>query len=181
MTHIREDIKLTWQTRARRGAMLKLESLLEFRDLLSDARAEGHPPIMELYIEAAVPMMISSETLRRDIATIREYPRENLYAWLENGISFDHLDKANQLAEIAHKAPADLLNEAVDPGNATGETMTVRELQAYALGERPMPAPMYWVNRLFTSIVGVPQRLNWNDEKKGRWHEWIEQGQEFFR
>ena len=181
MTHIREDIKLTWQTRARRGAMLKLESLLEFRDLLSDARAEGHPPIMELYIEAAVPMMISSETLRRDIATIREYSRADLYRWLENGISFDHLDNANQLAEIAHKAPADLLNEAVDPGNATGETMTVRELQSYALGERPMPAPMYWVNRLFDSLCKSPTRWQWSEEKAQRWSEWIDQGKEFFK
>jgi len=181
MMHIAADLKARWQTRARRNAMVKLMTLLEFRALLDDARAEGYPPLMELYAEGAEAMDCAVDTLRRDIATIREYPRGFLMYCIESGASFDHIETANQLAEIAHKAPKDLLYEAIDPGNATGETMTVKELQAHALGERPMPAPMYWVNRLFTSIVGVPQRLNWDGEKTSRFHEWLEVGKEFFK
>ena len=181
MNHIANGYKQQWQARARRSSELKLESLLEFRDILGDARAEGYPPLMELYAEAAPAMLCAVDTLRRDIAAIREYPEDVLRGWLANGLSFDHLETANQLGEIAHKAPADLLHEAIDPGNATGDAMTVRELVSHALGERPMPTPMYWVNRLFTSIVGVPQRLNWNDEKTSRFHDWLEAGKDFFK
>lgn len=181
MTHISVEVKATWRARARRNAHSKMQSLVEFRALLSDAKAEGYPPLMEMYTEGAEAMECAVDTLRRDIAAIREYSLVDLSNWITQGISFDHIETANQLAEIAHKAPADLLHEAIDPGNATGATMTVKELQAHALGERPMPTPMYWVNRLFTSIVGVPQRLNWDGEKTSRFHDWLEVGKEFFK
>jgi hypothetical protein len=179
--HIAAETKATWTARARRNAHSKMESLLEFRTLLNDAKAEGYPPIMELYAEAASAMECAVDTLRRDIATIREYSPAQLSIWIVRGISFDHMETANSLAEIAHKAPADLIHEAIDPGNATGETMTVKELQAHALGERPMPAPMYWVNRALSSFGGIPQRMNWNEEKTQRWNEILEQIREFFK
>lgn len=175
------ETKATWTARARRNAHSKLQSLLEFRALLNDAKAEGYPPLMELYAEAAEAMECAIDTLRRDVATIREYSAVDLSNWIVQGISFDHMETANSLAEIAHKAPADLLHEAINPGNATGETMTVKELQAHALGERPMPAPMYWVNKVFTALGNFPIRWNWSDEKKQRWNEWLEQGKEFLK
>ena len=179
--HIPAETKSTWTARARRNAHSKMQSLVEFRTLLYDAKAEGYPPIMELYAEAAKAMECAVDTLRRDVAAIREYSAPVLSIWIVNGISFDHIETANSLAEIAHKAPADLLNEAIDPGNATGETMTVRELQAYALGERPMPAPMYWVNKVLSSLGNFPTRFGLSEEKANRLHELIEEIRELLK
>lgn len=167
-----------WQTRARRGALSTLKSLLEFRELVPDFRAEA--VLMQAYQDAAKAMMIATDTLRDLMGKIREYPEGQLIFWINNGVSFDHMEKANQLAEIAHKTPAALLNEAVNPGNATGETMTVRELTAYALGEvaQPMKAITYRRVTLWNSLGKFPT-TGWDDDKVSRFAEWREAGREF--
>ena len=167
-----------WTKRARRGALSKLASLLEFRELMADFRAEN--VLMEAYAEASVAMCCSAETLRGDMGIIREYSRDDLVYWLSNGVLFDHIEKANQLAELAHKFPAQLLNECIDPGNAVGDTMTVKELQAFALGERKIHPAVYRFNILFSRLLKFPSELNWSDEKTGRYESWLEVGKEFF-
>ena len=57
--------------RARLGALGELESLLEFREDMDDWKAEGL--LMQAYAEQAADMMISRDTLRRKLATIRNY------------------------------------------------------------------------------------------------------------
>ncbi len=180
MTLIPETKLSEWHATAKRGAREILAILIEFRDeYMADFRAENC--LMQGYEEVATSLMLAPDTARDKIGMLRSYPKDKLLYWFDNDLSFDHLDKANSLAEIAHKAPADLLNEAIDPGNATGATMTVKELTAHALGERPMPAPMYWINRAFSSFGELPHRLNWNEAKAYRWHEWIEQGKELLK
>lgn len=167
-----------WATRARRSAYNKLVNLLEFREMIPDFKAEG--VLMEAYKEAGAAMMISPETLRRDIATIREYSKQDLVRWIRQGVSFDHLDTANSLYEIAHKSPKQLIEECIDPGNATGETMTVPELTAFALGEREIHPAVYQVNVWISRLCNFPTVLGWADEKRARFDEVIKQLKEFF-
>lgn len=181
MNFIADETKARWITRARRGALSKLRNLIEFRALMDDAKAEG--VLMQVYAEAAEAMLCATDTLRRDIGIIREYPTTDLIHWIANGISFDHMETANALHEYAHKAPADLLNEAINPGNAEGATMTVRELTAYTLGEKKRTPLIFQVANLFERIGGIPHRwkLNWDEEKTMRFNDWIETGKEFFK
>jgi hypothetical protein len=180
MTLIPTGILSTWRTRARRGALETLDNLLEFRALIPDFKAES--VLMEAYREAAESMMMSGETLRDYIGKIREYPAEKLRFWINEGVSWDHFDKANLLAEFAHKPPAQLLDEAINPGNATGETMTVKELTAYALGEisSPMKAEVYYFSVELSRLRKFPNRFNWEPEKSSRYLSWLEAGKEFF-
>ena len=168
-----------WSRRARRGALSKLRSLLEFRDMMDDFRAEN--VLMQAYAEAAIIMVCSADTLRADIANIREYSEADLVRWIENKVSFDHMEKANSLAELAHKTPMQLLNECIDPGNAVGDTMTVRELQSFALGEQKIHPAVYRWNVVLGRLRNFPTQLQWDDEKTGRYEAWLETGREFFK
>jgi hypothetical protein len=168
-----------WTRRARRGALSKLRSLLEFRDMVEDFRAEN--VLMQAYSEAAVIMVCSADTLRGDMANIRDYSEADLVRWITNKVSFDHMEKAHELAELAHKTPMQLLNECIDPGNAVGDTMTVRELQSFALGEQKIHPAVYRWNVIFPRLCNFPTQLQWNDEKSRRWQLWIDEGKEFFK
>jgi hypothetical protein len=179
MTLIPTDKYNEWHAIAKRGARELLAILIEFRDvMMPDFKAEG--VLMVAYAELAKCLMRSPDTLRDKIGNLRSYPSEKLLYWFDNDISFDHLDKSNQLAELAHKTPARLLDEAVTPGNAIGETMTVKELTSYALGEvaQPMKASSY---RL-TVILNQLRKFHtdgWEADKVTRFEEWREAGREF--
>jgi len=179
MMFIPAETKTVWRQRARRGALSKLKSLLEFREMIADYKAEH--VLMEAYKEAAEAMLIAPETLRDDMGKIREYSRENLVRWLSSGLSFDHLETANRLAEAAKKTPAQLLNEAIDPGNATGETMTVDELAVYAIGELPHNSrrAVIQMTIMFDRLRKFPTRFKWDEIKTGRFTDWLDLGKEF--
>lgn len=168
-----------WRTRARRGALSKLKSLLEFRELARDFKAEG--VLMQAYTDAAQAMLCSAETLRDDMGKIREYSEAQLIYWITNGVSFDHLETANRLAEVAKKTPAQLLNEAIDPGNATGATMTVKELKSHALGEinNTHKPYIYKLIVFFERLGKLPSEYNWGIEKTDRFMSWLGSGKEF--
>ena len=125
-------------------------------------------------------MFCSADTLRRDIGVIREYPKADLVYWIRNGVVFDHFEKANELAELAKKTPARLLNECIDPGNATGKTMTVKELQAFALGERVIHPAVYRFNIIYTRLLNLHTGLNWNEEKIERYEALLNELKGFF-
>lgn len=167
MTFIPASVLDKWRTTSRKTALVKLANLLEFRDILTENKTRNgdRVPLMELYREAAEAMLISDETLRHDMAAIREYPDVDLLRWIDNGVSFDHFRKANDLAEIAKKTPAQLLNECIDPGNATGQTMTVNELCAHALGEKQMPPAHVQGIGLLSKLANFPARFKWDESK----------------
>lgn len=179
VTLIPLSTKTVWRQRARRGALSKLKTLLEFRELMPEYKAEG--VLMQAYKEASEAMMCAPETLRDDMGKVREYSREDLVRWLSNGLSFDHLETANRLAEVAHKTPAQLLNEALDPGNATGEPMTVDELAIYATGELSHNSRRGVIQMviMFDKLRKFPNRFNWDEIKTMRFTDWLDLGKEF--
>lgn len=167
MTLIPAPVLDKWRKAARKSALVKLTILLEFRDILTEnkTRSGDRLPVMELYAEAAAAMCISDETLRHDMAAIREYADADLLRWIDGGVSFDHFKKANDLAEIAKTTPAQLLNECIDPGNAAGETMTVIELTAHALGGKAMPPAHIQGIGLLSKLANFPVRFKWDEGK----------------
>lgn len=170
-----------WRGRAKRGALELLDSLCEFREMIPDFKAEA--VLMQAYAEASEALMMAPETLRDYVGKVREYPKEQMIYWITNGVSFDHFEKANTLADLAHKPPAQLLDEAINPGNATGQTMTVKELTAYALGEvsQPMKVQVYRFTVLYKQLGKFPSLYGWDDDKAARYGEWLRAGEEFFR
>lgn len=181
MTIIPSGMLMRWSTRARRGSLSKLHTLLEFRDLCKSEGYKDENCLMQAYKEAAEAMMIAPETLRDDMGKIRNYPARRLMYWLSNGLSFDHLETANRLAEVAKKTPEKLLNEALDPGNATGQPMTVNELTLFAIGEVPQSSRphVYRLVVLFDKLRKFPTQYKWDELKAMRFTEWLELGKEF--
>lgn len=171
---------MRWSHNARKSDLLKLENLVEFREFLSEIRGDG--TIMMAYRDASEAMSMAPETLRDYMGKIREYPVEKLQLWLVKGVSWDHFEKANSVAEIAHVTPAQLLDEAVDPGNAEGKTMTVREMLSHALGgrEKPGGAGRYHWLPVYERLGKFPSRLGWEPDKTCRFQKWLADGSEFF-
>lgn len=170
-----------WTTRARRGALNTLKSLLEFRELVPEYRAEN--VLMQAYKEAAEYMLISDETLRDLMGKIRNYPEEKLIYWIENGVVFDHMEKANLLYEIAKReSPAELLDEAISVGGENGKTMTVQEMTAFALGVATGKGKKHIFHALplFERLGKFPNRFGWDEAKTSEYSAWLDAGKRFF-
>ena len=71
----------TLRVRAKAGALAELESLLEFRELVDEWKAEG--VLMQAYTESADAMMITTYTLRRKRSKVRNDATDDLYRWFE--------------------------------------------------------------------------------------------------
>lgn len=166
--------------RARRGNLMLLRSLCEFRDWLSDMQ-ENEIKKMQCYKEAARAMMLAAATVRDYMGKIGDYPEERLLAWLSNGLSFDHLEKANQYADAKKMQPAELLDFALT-GNEYGFPMTVDEMVCFSLGEKEnMPRrEMRAFMVLFEKLRKFPLKFEWDNEKSKRFSGWLILGLEFF-
>ncbi len=166
------------RTRAKLGALGMLESLLEFREDIDDWKAENR--LMQAYQEQASDMMVARDTLRRYVATIRNYSADDLVRWIENGAGFEHMETANTYAEIAKKTPKKLMDECIEYGDENGRVMTVDQLITHALGEQPRKDPvLYKMNNLFSQLGKFPHLLKWGVEKTSRFTLWLDAGREF--
>ena len=164
--------------RARRGNALKLLNLLDFRRDFQEYKDEK--VLMQAYSEWAEAMMISPDTLRRDLATIRNYSPENLAYWLNSGVSFEHIETANAMAEKAKKTPVQLLNECITLGGKNGRPMTVNELISFANGENVRHPIMYRVSIWFSALGKSPSLFGWDHEKTTSFNSWLEAGRSYF-
>lgn len=182
MTLIPEGMRERWRTRARRGALNTLKSLLEFRELIVSEGYREEGVLMQAYSEAAEDMLMAPETLRDYMGKIREYPRQTLVYWLSNGLSFDHLEKANSIAELAQRTPAQLLDEAIEVGNENGETMTVNQMVSFALGvvDRQKRSIIYHFIPLYERLGKFPTRFKFDAEKTKEYMQWLDAGRKFF-
>ena len=172
-----------WATRARRGALYTLKSLLEFRDLIKSEGYREEGVLMQATKEAAEAMLMAPETLRDLMGKVREYPKDKLIYWINNGVSFDHMEKANSIAELAKRTPAALLDEAIQIGNPDGKTMTVNEMVSFALGvvDKNKRNAMTHFVPLLERLGKFPTRFKWDSDKTARYNNWLDAGKEFFR
>lgn len=166
------------RVRARASMHADMENVLVWREIHEEIPRGAKTTAEREFAQAAG---CSPQTLRRKLAAINGFTPEALADFVNAGLSWEHLQVAHDLADAARKTPLQLLEEATNPGNAHGDTMTVDELTAHALGERiPRPetyAAVGWLSRL----AELPQRLGWDVEKAGRFGAWIEQGKEFLK
>lgn len=167
------------RARAKTGAFAELESLLWFRENADDWKAEG--VLMQAYKEYAAAMMIAPDSLRRKMATIRNYSAEDLERWIEEGVGFEHMETANALAETAKKTPKQLLDECISLGDGEGKVMTVDQLVAFALGEQKRDPALFRVNTLLSRLGRFPDLLKWGSDKREKFTAWLDAGREFFQ
>lgn len=179
MTLIDPKILIEVRERAKRGALEELESLLWFRERVDEWKEER--ALMQAYYEYAKSMMIARDTLRRKLAIIRNYTPQDLKSWINNGVSFEHMETANQLAEVAKKKPKQLIEECIEYGDEHGRVMTVEQLMTHALGEKPKSPFISRLGFLFERLGKFPTLLGWAEDKTNRFNDWIEAGREFLQ
>ena len=164
-----------WRTRTYRSAMQKLSNLLELRAIIEDAESEGQRVKMAMIAEAAEDFQCREDTVYADLAAIRNYPAELLCTWIRNGVGFHHIETANRLQHIAKKNARQLLNECYQLGDETGKTMTVKKLEAHALGEKVSLPPSDKISWAMRSLGNFPTLLKWDEVKTARFHELMDE------
>jgi hypothetical protein len=164
------EVRKRWRTRTYRAAMQKLQNLLELRVLIEDAEAEGQRVKMAMIAEAASDFQCREDTVYADLATIRNYPAELLCTWIRNGVGFSHIETANRLQHIAKQSARKLLDDCYQLGDENGRVMTVKKLEAYALGEKVSLPPSDRVAWALRSLGNFPTLLKWDDVKTVRFN-----------
>ena len=168
-------IRKRWRTRTYRAAMQKLSNLLELRALIEDAEAEGQRVKMAMIAEAAADFQCREDTVYADLAAIRNYPADLLCTWIRNGVGFAHIETANRLQHIAKKSARQLLNECYQLGDENGRTMTVKKLEAHALGEKVSLPPSDKVAWALRSLGNFPTLLKWDEAKTVRFNQLMDE------
>lgn len=178
MSLIPTELRNKFRRNTYRSAVYKLENLLDLRAIIDDYSAEGERVKMQVYSEAAQDFLCHPDSVRQDLAIIRNYSPDNLRKWLRKGVGFSHIEAANRLQHIAKRPAITLIEDCYTLGGATGETMTVKELQAHALGEvvqKTKPETIGWA----MSVLGkFPVLLNWPEVKVVRFNKIMEDLQE---
>lgn len=160
--------------RARVGNSNKLRNLLDLRDFI----AENEDKIKEqgygnFYEEAADWMDCAPTTIQDNLTTIRNYEDEKLIFWIEKtGYGFDHIDRANELQntkESLYTNAEFLLDDSAKHGNENGKRMTVKELEAFALGGKERATPQFafsiFLQKWFSKITrAIP--TTWDSDKR---------------
>ena len=161
------------QTRARQSTLLKMENFLELRDFIAENEEKiDHLGWMKFYEEAADWMDYDPKTVSDGLRAIRNYPDDKIKEWIKGGLSFDHIEKANDLQNepTCKYDAAQLLDAAILFGNENGKRMTVREMTAFALGEKDgQTSPNYGILKTLNRwIAELPRRFTWSAEKVTR-------------
>lgn len=175
---IPEEVLIRVRIRAVASAHAEMENLLLWRELSDEYKYGKKERAEEQYSTA---MMISPATLRRKMWQIRNYAPDDLYRWIDAGISFEHFERAAEYAQIAKKTPKQLLDECITLGDENGKIMTVNNMISHALGERTPRASMFSINNLFSRFSNLPQVAKFEPAKRTRFDAWIEAGREFFQ
>lgn len=165
--------------RTSRSNLVKLANLLDIRPYIEDIKEEGQQPLMQAYGEIADAMMCHPDTVRANLATIRKYSADKLKYWLSNGLSFDHIDAANYYAEKKNMTPLALLDFAIENGDEFGRTMTVKQMVAFAGGEKSY-TPALNAGALLNRLGKFPTVLGWSQEKTARFQSAMDRIREEF-
>jgi len=110
-TMIPAEVLSSTRKRAQAGAYGELENLLWFREHEDEWKVER--TLMTAYREYADAMMISPDTLRENLAKIRNYTPADLKRWISKGLWLGHFERANAIAK------AFFLNSGIQPSFST--------------------------------------------------------------
>lgn len=163
---IPRDCLIRWDIRASESENNILENLIEFLEFYDEL---NHGDKLNAYKEAAKANRMAGETFRGKFGLVLRFRDCNLREWFKQGISFDHLAHAPSMAEIAKLTPAALIEKAIDPGAANGDTMTVDEMIEFALGgSDKKTSPKWHIEQAFSKLLKLPNLLKWDSEKTQR-------------
>lgn len=122
-----------------------LDDLLVLREKISDAKAERHPPVEELYREAAPAFRKGWRTLQNMVLTLREYSSDDLHRWIERKqLAMEALHKVNQSYSwgLMQESPKEFLDRIlIDP-------MTVDEINGIIFSEQKV-MPREFLDRAY--------------------------------
>lgn len=169
MTIIPEGKLTIWNVRATNADQDILQNLIEFREFYDELKNE-HGTLMQAYAEAAKANRMSAATFRDKFGLVKRFQDDDLLRWFASGISFDHLDKAPQIAELTHRTPAELLEACIEIGGENGETMTADEMMRFGMGETDQPrvTARYHFEAAFRKVWKLPTLLGWAEDKSKR-------------
>ena len=172
MTLIPADTLRMWNERATCADTLILDNLLDFREFYDELKSE-HGTLMQAYAEAAKANRMSAATFRDKFGLVKRFQDDDLRRWFACGISFDHLDKAPQIAELTHRTPAELLDACIEIGGENGETMTADETIRFAMGETDQPrvTARYHFEAAFRKVWKLPTLLGWAEDKSKKFED----------
>lgn len=163
---IPKDVLKIWEFRAGEAERDILENLIEFLEFYDEL---NHGDKLKAYKEAAKANRMAGETFRGKFGLVLRFRDCDLREWFKQGISFDHLAHAPSLAEVIKLTPAALIEKAIDPGSANGDTMTVDEMIEFALGgSDKKTSPKWHVEQAFSKLLKLPSLLKWDSEKAQR-------------
>jgi len=181
-TIIPQELRTKLRDRSRRSTLLKMENLLDLRDFIEENYAQVEAMgWMNFYKEAAEVMICAAETVRRDLSIIRSYETARLRDWVRNGLSFDHIETANWLQEYCTYYADQILDAAVTMGSGIGKTMTVAEMESFALGERRPRPQIFNANRLLEQLGYFPTKLNLTADAAAEWETLLNPLREFVK
>lgn len=143
------ELLCKWRGLSLRRDLDKLHCLLELRDVIAEIKTQGDITVEQAYKEAAEALRYSASHLRHLVADLREYPEAKLIEWIKEGVTFDAIRTINTLSsfDMLNTTPAKLFDEAINPGNAEGKTMTTDELYQHATSHNPHATTEYKFNQ----------------------------------
>lgn len=155
------------RTRARQSTLLKMENFLELMSFIEENLDKIEEQGWEnFYEEAGDWMDYSADAVDKNLDILRPHDEKNIRRWIAGGLGFDHIEKANTWQNYSQMDSKQILDGAIDFGNENGKRMTVREMKAFALGEKTPPPPTYnFVKTLTSWITSMPRRLGWDKTK----------------
>jgi LmbE family N-acetylglucosaminyl deacetylase len=157
-----EELRSQFRKNARTRNISKLKDYIDLREFIleNERRLREDNAMMRVYSEAGADMMVSVETVRKNLRIIREYEPKLLYAWAKQGISFDHIETANALMS-ADRPAKEILDDAIDKGDEQGRVMTVDQMVQYVTGgDEKME---FWqMAEAFLSKLSKWKFENWN-------------------
>jgi hypothetical protein len=158
-------------THAVAGARNDLADLLELRDYLKDGEAEGREVVAQMKREAAAKLLVGRWSVERSLWIMRDYTKEQLEGWLSKEFSMHHIEIANREYEVGNYAsPADLIEDAIEFGNAEGKPMNCAEFYDFATGNAERPPVEVKLIRLYQSYLkrfkDLGNLLEWDSAKR---------------
>lgn len=161
MTLIPNSVTSQWRKSIRQSDALKIKVLCEVRDFIFENK--DRYPVGQLQKEAAEALMMPVNTLRDQLGVVREYDEDTLKTLLSNGISFGHIEIANQYSD----SPLMLLMDVIENAAAEEKVMTCDQLLELVLSGRPSRSPLFQFNSRWTKFAKVVNYLPEGKREEG--------------
>ena len=148
MTLIESEVLTRWTNRTVKSNLDRLENLIEFKPYYEEVKYRG-AELEQIYKEGAKANGMAVSSFKERVLQVMRFSDCDLRRWFAYGISFDHLKHAGSLYP---DAPAELLEQCIDPGDENGDTLTVDKMINLVLEGRQDRAKSYKLNVMLSNF-----------------------------